>query len=273
MRRLPPRDVKNNLAGLTVLRPELTEEFLQRVDQPLETRVDASTKKRYILCDYNRDGDSFRSPWSNVYDPALPDGFLPSTRLRDMEVAANEVFDVYRELYYEQAGSASSVYFWELDDEAFASCWLIKKELGAGRFVSRGCWDAIHVVEAKPNGGTWSYKLTTTVLLSLAVDKPESETGALDLSGSLTRQAMSTLAVSPDKDHIANVGGLIESMEADLRGAMDSLYIAKTKEIVAGLHSRQLGGPNTTKAFVSNLASAVAGLGLRRMQAGGAGSS
>lgn len=49
MRRLPPREVKNNLAGLTVLRPELTEEFLQRVDQPLETRVDPATKQRYIL--------------------------------------------------------------------------------------------------------------------------------------------------------------------------------------------------------------------------------
>jgi hypothetical protein len=68
MRRLPPRDVKTNLVGLTgvpphrslcwtcsfvtitaVLRPELTEEFLQRVDQPLQTRIDPVTKRAYIL--------------------------------------------------------------------------------------------------------------------------------------------------------------------------------------------------------------------------------
>ena len=78
-----------------VLRPELTEEFLQRVDQPLQTRVDSLTKRRYILCDYNRDGDSYRSPWSNAYEPAIPpedgEGFVPSKGLRELEVAANEV--------------------------------------------------------------------------------------------------------------------------------------------------------------------------------------
>lgn len=44
--------------------------------------------------------DAFcRSPWSNAYDPALPDGALPSAKLRELEVSANEAFDIYRELY------------------------------------------------------------------------------------------------------------------------------------------------------------------------------
>lgn len=41
-----------------------------------------------------------------------------------MEVAANQAFDVYRELYYE--GGVSSVYFWNLDD-GFAGVVLLKK--------------------------------------------------------------------------------------------------------------------------------------------------
>ena len=32
----------------------------------------------YLLCDYNRDGDSYRSPWSNTYEPPLEDGAMPS---------------------------------------------------------------------------------------------------------------------------------------------------------------------------------------------------
>ena len=44
-----------------------------------------------------------------------------------MEVAANEAFDVYRELYYE--GGVGSVYFWDLDD-GFAGVVLLKN----GRF-------------------------------------------------------------------------------------------------------------------------------------------
>lgn len=40
-----------------------------------------------------------RSPWSNEYDPPLEDGTTPSPKLRKMEIAANEAFDTYRELY------------------------------------------------------------------------------------------------------------------------------------------------------------------------------
>lgn len=262
MRRLPPRDVKTNLSGLTILCPELTEEFLQRVDQPLETRLDVTTKRRYILCDYNRDGDSFRSPWSNQYDPPIPEeeggGFYPVAYLRQLEVECNEVFDVYRELYYEAANSASSVYCWELDDGAFASCWLIKKEIGSGKFVSRGCWDGIHVIEAHPNpdGKTCDYKLTTTVLLTLGSEHPET-TGSVDLSGSLTRQATGTFPLTADRTHVVNMGTMIESMEGDLRASLDALYISKTKEIAATLHRRQDSGPIMQRSLISDLSAAM----------------
>ncbi len=92
----------------------------------------------YLLCDYNRDGDSYRSPWSNEFDPPLQDppagggsgeeqsnaAGLPSEKVRRMEIRANEAFDLYRELYYE--GGVSSVYFWNLDD-GFAGVVLLKK--------------------------------------------------------------------------------------------------------------------------------------------------
>ena len=70
-----------------------------------------------------------RSPWSNSYDPALSDGAVPSPRLRSLEVAANEAFDTYRELYFE--GGYSSVYFWDLE-QGFAATILIKKSEFAG---------------------------------------------------------------------------------------------------------------------------------------------
>jgi hypothetical protein len=66
----------------------------------------------------------FRSPWSNEYDPELSDGAVPSPSLRKLEVAANEAFDTYREMYYE--GGVSSVYAFEIDDK-FAVVVLIKK--------------------------------------------------------------------------------------------------------------------------------------------------
>jgi len=40
-----------------------------------------------------------RSPWSNEYDPPLDDGTIPSVKLRKLEIAANDAFDTYREMY------------------------------------------------------------------------------------------------------------------------------------------------------------------------------
>ena len=72
MRRMPPNKIEHNLSGLLNLVPEHTDELLQRVDQPLEEATCAESGRKYLLCDYNRDGDSYRSPWSNAYEPLTP---------------------------------------------------------------------------------------------------------------------------------------------------------------------------------------------------------
>ena len=77
-----------------------------------------------MICDYNRDGDSYRSPWSGDYEPFISDGPVPSTNLRKLEVLANDSFDIYRDLYYE--GGISSVYLWD-QDSGFAGVALLKK--------------------------------------------------------------------------------------------------------------------------------------------------
>ena len=57
------RQIEQNLSGLINLLPEQTDELLQRVDQPLEEAACPRTGRKFLLCDYNRDGDSYRSPW------------------------------------------------------------------------------------------------------------------------------------------------------------------------------------------------------------------
>lgn len=41
--------------------PSLCEDLLSSVDQPLKIARDKVVGKDYLLCDYNRDGDSYRS--------------------------------------------------------------------------------------------------------------------------------------------------------------------------------------------------------------------
>jgi capping protein beta len=233
MRRMPPSKIRFNLSGLLNLMPETTDELLQRVDQPLEQAKD-KTGKLYLLCDYNRDGDSYRSPWNNQYEPPLSDGFMPSPRLRQIEERMNIVFDSYRALYYE--GGISSVYLWDLDsgDNSFAACFLIKKEiLEAQRRVSQGNWDSIHVVQIVPLAGSKkaAYTVTSTVMLTMTTEKGNA--GNVLLSGSLTRKAKEKqFEVNNDDDHIVNMGKLIEDIEISIRGEIEGVYIQKTREVV-----------------------------------------
>lgn len=60
-----------------------------------------------------------------MYTPPLDDGTLPSDKLRELEVAMNNAFDSYREMYFE--GGVSSVYLWDLEDVGFAGVVLMKK--------------------------------------------------------------------------------------------------------------------------------------------------
>lgn len=60
MRRLPPQQIEKNLSDLIDLVPGLCEDLLSSVDQPLKIAKDKETGKDYLLCDYNRDGDSYR---------------------------------------------------------------------------------------------------------------------------------------------------------------------------------------------------------------------
>ena len=127
-RRLPPSQVENNLAFVAELLGDdpVADELLQSVDVPLSVETDTETKKEFLKCDYNRDGDSYRSPYSNKYFPPLQDGIMPPDHLRKMEIEANEIFQLYCEQYYE--GGICSVYFWEVDN-GFAACVLFKKGL------------------------------------------------------------------------------------------------------------------------------------------------
>jgi capping protein beta len=255
---MPPGSVETSLSGLINLVPELTDELLQRVDQPLKTEKDPKSGKTFILCDYNRDGDSYRSPWSNEYFPPLDDGFVPSEEVRKIEMICNEVFDRYRHLYYE--GGHSSVYCWDLDDGNFAACWLVRKDVENVRGLAEGAWNSIHVIEcAAQPADKWEYKLTTTVIVSMKVDNED--VGLVDLSGSMTKQDQRVLTLNDDNTHVSNMGKMIEDIELVIRNTIEGIYIQKTREVINGM--RSANGPKNAqfKALIGELTGAVTSRG------------
>lgn len=259
MRRLPPTRVDENVNALIQLCPDYADDLLGSVDQPLKVHTDRATGREYLACDYNRDGDSYRSPWSNEYDPPLEDGTTPSPKLRKLEIAANEAFDTYREMYYE--GGVSSVYLWELDDGGFAGVVLFKKVMNpSSPDDPSGSWDSIHVFETAERGRQAHYKLTSTIMLQLVTrqndkgfednssvaacsDKKNSEqhgkkmAGEVNLSGSMTRQTEQDWPLHDASSHITNTGKMIEEMEIKMRNLLQEVYFGKTRDIVYDLRS------------------------------------
>jgi len=226
MRRMPPAQVQEDLGDVLALEPDLVEDLLSAVDQPLKEARCPVTNKDYLLCDYNRDGDSYRSPWSNKYDPPLDDGIVPSDELRTMELAANETFDNYREQYYE--GGVSSAYFWD-NEGGFACCIVIKKD-GAGH--SGGTWNSIHVVEAKLNDKdqTATYTLVTTIMLSL--NTAAEAVGSASLAGNMTRRDEKRGVKYTDHwSHISAIGSMIENIEMRMREQLEQVYFGKTQTV------------------------------------------
>ncbi|KAF2403987.1 F-actin capping protein, beta subunit [Trichodelitschia bisporula] len=234
LRRLNPKDTARNVGLLCDLAPQLTEDLLESVDVPLGVRRCRKTGREFLCCDYNRDGDSWRSPWSNEFEPPLEEeGVVPSERVRKMEVRANEAFDVYRELYFE--GGISSVYLWDIDD-GFAGCVLLKKSVNPSSKTS-GSWDSIHVFESQDRHRTSHYKLTSTVILNLGTNTDT--LGSMDLSGNMVRQVEQDMAVEDDGSHVINIGKMVEDMELKMRNLLQEVYFGKAKDVVGDLRSIQ----------------------------------
>jgi capping protein beta len=210
------------------LLPHHTASLLNTVDLPTKPAVCPVTSREYLVCDYNRDGDSYRSPWSGEYDPPT-EGLKPSEERRKLEVVANEAFDTYRSLYYE--GGVSSVYVWDVPEGGFMAAVLIKKETEAEGLRS-GQWDAIHVIEVSVVDINATYKLTTTVILHLDSVVPKLD--EFMLAGSITRQNEQTipLTTSSNSEHVANMGRLVEEMESRMRNNLQEIYFGKTHDLV-----------------------------------------
>ncbi|KAF9648728.1 F-actin capping protein, beta subunit [Thelephora ganbajun] len=88
-RRLPPTQIEENVLALMDICPDYVDD-LGNIDQLLEVKTDIATEKEYLTYDHSGDGDNYRSPWFNEYDPSLDDGTVPSVKLRKLGIPANE---------------------------------------------------------------------------------------------------------------------------------------------------------------------------------------
>jgi len=222
---------------------ELT--FCGRVDLPLKVQKPAGGKKPFISCDYNRDGDSFRSPWDNEYFPPIEEEdyepLKPDEWLRNLETTMNSVVQVYRHQYFSKQG-VSNAYCWAMDTggsnqpekRKFGCCVVISKDFEAAETVGNGTWNSMHVVSCQPDGdSTYSYECIGSLILE--IKKEDKGIGNLSIAGSVSAmENLKNQKVHPDHridSHVQNIGKLIEDLESGLRRNITSQYMGKCNMI------------------------------------------
>jgi len=102
------------------------------------------------------------------------------------------------------------------------------------------------------SGNGWEYKLTSTVIVAMKVQR--AGLGSVNLSGSVAAQKTKVT----NEEHMATMGSMIEDLELSLRNAVEGIYIQKTKEIVNGMRLNDPYQKSRAKQFASVGAAAVA---------------
>jgi capping protein beta len=71
--------------------------------------------------------------------------FYPNELLRRYEQIANEMLQEYKILYYGDA--VANAYFWGKEDENFACCFLVKKNVEEEKGVKAGAWSSVNLFD------------------------------------------------------------------------------------------------------------------------------
>ena len=238
---MPIIDIDKNIDAISSViyeNDDLLNEFLQKVDNRTKVCKD-DVKGEFIMCEQNRDGDSYRSPISNKYYPPTTDAKFPCAQLRSLEELLNKMFKIYLKHYYSPT-TLCSVYCWELGDslaDGYGVAVLIKNSLTHQKKINTGSWDSSNLITVTfDNEGAKKkakYNLISTVNLAMSFESKIC--GKVCLSGTIARSSHYSKVVNDytnDESHVTNIGVLVEDMENNIRNTLDTIYCMKSKQII-----------------------------------------
>lgn len=240
LRHVPPKDTEDRMFDIFELNEELTDELISSVDIPLKIETDPETHQDYIKCDYNRDGDSYRSPFSNQYYPPIDDGQQIPAKLRALEELGNKVFGSYLNLYF--GYGTLSLYCWEIDDDSFGVGVFVRKDVDDKEKMFKGsisCSDVFTITQK--DGGNHEYQQVSSILLELTVEVEGREEPVI-LSGGCADTQKKVLPAKDNASHLVNVGKMIEDNTANFMEHVKQIYVSKMSEILGYTKQYSSGG-------------------------------
>jgi hypothetical protein len=210
-----------------------------------ESETGEVEEKPFLQCHYNETEKAYRSPWTSryykiivvgdeeeidIYEKETPED---EKKVRDIEYAANEVWDAYTNLYYGKEAVGSTFLRPRGDKGSFEGMYGIHKHSELD-----GSWDSVHLVQVdQPNekDKTCDYRVESAVVCSVA---PYNKTS---VSCSFTKETAKTCKVrfsSLTGSHLENLGLIMEQVEIDFRSKMERVDMPKTLEVIESIYRK-----------------------------------
>jgi len=213
---------------------------MSRLDCRLQVLSDELTGKLFLASDFNRIGQSYRSPWCNVYLPnphEAEEMYFPPDELRRIEQAFNELLLSYCYLYFDNA--VGSAYLSESPDGSnlFFGVLQVKKE-SSDSDKETHCWESNHSfsvstrVESDILQAECIMSSSALVVLEFSDDQLP-----CNLNGSSSRSSNRSFSLqgkelsSFDEVLIKTIGEMMEENESFIRGNIDKVYIPRCVEL------------------------------------------
>uniref|UniRef100_A0A0X3PWP8 F-actin-capping protein subunit beta n=1 Tax=Schistocephalus solidus TaxID=70667 RepID=A0A0X3PWP8_SCHSO len=251
---IPPQKAAELLPILKVHFPEYIQFESPENLFPLKVETD-SDHRPYISCALNRFNGSSRSPWSNLYFPFL-DGEVPllSDNLRNLEVLANAALSHYVKLYYTSA--LLSVY-----------CLARKHGFMMSVLIKSPSVEIAHLIfiTEKLVLRQADYLQSAAYLVHFDKDdltqSADSEHLSLGFFHKQENQEEALLSSNATESHVANIGRMIELMDASVFAKIRTVYPAHMHLLVDSLRLSQTAAvikDNREDSFSFSLAEALA---------------
>lgn len=221
------------------MNPNLKKFLLSRLDSRLQILTDDSTGKLFIASDFNRIGQSFRSPWSNQYLPNPEEAdelYFPPDDLRRVEMTLNELLLSYCNLYFDNAVGSAFLSESPESEKMFYGVFQIKKDFHDCN--ESHAWESSHSfkVSTKSDDDNLHVECVMTSSVLVVFDFTDEHLPA-NLNGSTMKSSSRSFSVlnsersSFEEVLVRNLGELMEENENTLRGTIDKVCIPRCTEL------------------------------------------
>ena len=218
----------------------------------------------FIESEYNKDGDSYRSPWSNKYFPQKESNKLLPNELRELEQRINQLIKTYLKIYYSE-DAISSAYIMFQDESisnGFLCCVFIKSSVNNSEYLKDESFlESTNLISVKfmrersdtPNKERIKviYKASTIFLYKLKLKNLEN----CEFNGTKSCDCLKTTYINNYFDyekHLRYIGKSIEENEGNLRLKLDKIYFEKNNYICKEIRMEE-GQDGETNTQINNL--------------------